>query len=170
MMEVPSREAYWIFANDSSRDPACIKKWDEISDIKIDWPNVFQLPFKTFRETKLQSFQFRIIQRVIPCNDWLHQIKEKKDSGTCNYCDENDDLVHFFIKCEKTSNFWQAFTNWLGRILEEEIKIMHHDIIFGHFSDAPRKEIINYCLIIAKYYIYLEKLKGNNEINLLTYF
>ena len=87
----------------------------------------------------------------------------------CNYCDENDDIVHFFIKCENTSKFWQTFTNWLGNTLEEDFKIMHHDIIFGHFSDAPRKDVINYCLIIAKYYIYLEKLKGNNDINLLTY-
>ncbi len=27
--------------------------------------------FKCCRDTKIQSFQFRIIHRIIPCNQWL---------------------------------------------------------------------------------------------------
>ena len=77
IMEVSSKEIYWVLAKKSEKEPSCVKKWEEISDIAIDWPSVFHLPFKVFKETKLQSFQFRMLHRVIPCNGWLHQIREK---------------------------------------------------------------------------------------------
>ena len=171
--EVPSREFYWVLVEKSSKEPSCIKKWEEISDIDIDWPSTFLLPFKTISDTKLQSFQFRIVHRIIPCNGWLQQIREKifrkENSGDCDYCGEFDDLVHHLIKCENTNKFWERFTNWLGNILEEELKITHHDIIFGQFGDSIYKHIINYCLIIAKYYIFITKNKKDNNIDMMIF-
>jgi len=81
------------------------------------------------------------------------------DSAICNFCDKDDDLVHFFIECPLVSNFWQSFANWLSRIFKTNYELAYHTIIFGELNDALYKDIINYCIILAKHHIYVEKLK-----------
>ncbi len=61
---------------------------------------MFRLPFKTVRDTKIQTFQCRIIQNIIPCNKWLDNIKIK-NSPVCDYCNKVDDLPHYFIDATK---------------------------------------------------------------------
>ncbi len=46
---------------------------------------IFKLPFHTVRDTKLQSFQFRLLHRIIPCNKWLNTIKIKNSYTTLSY-------------------------------------------------------------------------------------
>ena len=54
-------------------------------------------------------------------------------------------------------------------MLEENVIITHHDIIFGNFGNSMYKNIINYCLINAKYYIYISKLRKNNDLSLFEF-
>lgn len=44
----------------------------------IDWHGVFGLSFKTTRETKLQSFAYKTIYRLTPCNKYLGMINIRK--------------------------------------------------------------------------------------------
>ncbi len=62
------------------------------------WERIFEQPFKCCRDKKIQSFQFRIIHRIIPCNQWLKNLTIKK-CEQCNYCGETDDIPHLFLYC-----------------------------------------------------------------------
>ncbi len=64
----------------------------------------FEQPFKCCRDTNIQSFQFRIIHRIIPCNQWLKNVMIKK-SEQCNYCGDTDDSCHFFYTVQRCMNF-----------------------------------------------------------------
>ncbi len=59
---------------------------------------MFKFPFKTVRDTKIQTFQYDIVHRVIPCNNWLCNIKVK-DIKAGDYCGKIDDIAHFFKNC-----------------------------------------------------------------------
>ncbi len=59
------------------------------------WKNIYNMPFKTVRETKIRTIQYRIIHRIIPCNEWLHNIKIK-DNKKCNFCPGIDTISHFY--------------------------------------------------------------------------
>ncbi len=37
------------------------------------WKRIFKMP--TYRETKIQTFQYRIIHHILPCKKWLINIK-----------------------------------------------------------------------------------------------
>lgn len=41
-----------------------------------NWEDIFTLPFRTTRETKLQSFGFKLINRLTPCAKYLHKSKK----------------------------------------------------------------------------------------------
>ncbi len=47
------------------------------------WSRIFKFPFKTVIDTKIQTFQYNIVHRSIPCNNWLCNIKVK-DSKACD--------------------------------------------------------------------------------------
>ncbi len=58
---------------------ASIKDFPDIEIVNNNaWKRIFNLPFSTTKDTKHQSFQFRIIHKIIPCNKWLQTIKIKK--------------------------------------------------------------------------------------------
>ncbi len=81
--------------------PTCILKWHtnyENLSVNIDeiWNRIFYLPLKICRETKIQSFQNKLIHRVIACNAGLKNIRIK-NTPTCQYCSEDDDIQHFFL-------------------------------------------------------------------------
>ncbi len=45
---------------------------------------------------------------------------------------------------------------------------IHESILFGIPGTSDGVIVINYCLLFAKYYIYLEKLKDNNKKPMLS--
>ena len=47
----------------------CIHKWNEMHQRQEEeWADIFTRTFKVELETKLQSFQFKLIHRIITCN------------------------------------------------------------------------------------------------------
>ncbi len=126
------------------------------------------MAFVATEETKLQSLQYRIIHRIVPCNKWLYNIKIK-ENGTCDYCNETDDIQHFFIYCENIKVFWKCFINWWNRIDLVDLNSFSEDIeeciIFGfpYVHDIIKE--LNYCILIAKYYIYIQRLCNQNKID-----
>ena len=38
---------------------------------ETDWNKIFELPFKSIKELKLQWLQFQILHRIIPTNNYL---------------------------------------------------------------------------------------------------
>ncbi len=68
------------------------------------------------RETKLQSLQFKIVHRIIPCKKWLHDQKVINSPSCKMYKEEKvDDITHHFIECCGLNNFWNVFENWWNR-------------------------------------------------------
>ena len=59
------------------------------------------LCFFVCRDTKLQSFQYRLIHRILPCNKWLFNISVS-ESSKCNFWEEKDDILHFMSLCKTT--------------------------------------------------------------------
>ena len=95
------------------RTPRCLEKWrtkyDGLSDEVME--NYFRLPFYTVRETKIQSFQYKIIHRIINCNKKLYEMKIKP-SPLCDHCGSVDDIPHFFVLCPIVLLFWKDFFGW----------------------------------------------------------
>ncbi len=78
--KVMCKEFYWHLINIDVHNPSSVKKWSSQYPIFKEastnvWPRIFKLPFIPGRDTKIQTFQYRLIQKTIPCNKWLHNIK-----------------------------------------------------------------------------------------------
>ncbi len=134
------------------------------------WKSIFRMPFNTVRDTRIQMFQFWLIHRIIPYNEWLFKLRVKP-SSICEYCTDSDSLTHFFINCEMTRAFWDSGAAWwLNRtgynILVEEFLIKC--LVFGFPGNNNNAKMINFCTLYAKYFIYNHKMKVITILNSLA--
>ncbi len=110
------KDFYWHIINTDTHIPTSIHKWsDHYTNFHNAennvWSKIFKFPFKTVRDTKIQTFQYNIVHRVIPRNHWLCSIKVKEIKA-CDYCGKTDDIVHFFKNYPKVNEFWSYWINW----------------------------------------------------------
>ena len=168
-----SKEFYWIFVSKKKIEPKCKKKWDDIFGTIQQWDEIFTRPFHITAETKIQSFQFKILHNVINCNKKLCDMKIKP-VPTCSYCPEVDDIQHFFFSCGNVFQLWLLFFNWWntkeldngGSKTNFPIFPCGYDIIFGIQQSKDRSKLLNYCVLYTKFFIYRKRLFNNNELTL----
>ena len=130
----------------------------------FDWEKIFCLPYKICRSTRLQSFQYRILHRIITCNQWLFNAKIK-DNPNCETCNCDDTLEHFFVSCNEVRDFWSALNRlWNKRtsVLATTYSITDTDIMFGILSSEKYVLNLNFILVLAKKYIHDCKMKSPN--------
>ena len=110
------------------------------------------------RNTKLQTLQYRILHRIIPCNRWLHTIKIK-DSPDCTVCKETDTINHFFFRCTDVQQLQQRLTKWWKDITNcPEFSLSEPEIMFGVEGKTKRHNALNFIIILLKKYINDTKL------------
>ncbi len=76
---------------------------------------------------------------------------------TCSYCNNIDAIAHFLIDCNSNKFFWKSWAKWWHSITSFNIRKeenIHESILFESSDNAI---VINYCILYAKQYIYLEK-------------
>ena len=166
-----SKEIYWMLWKHQrkKKTPAALLKWNEIYQIQNeDWQHIFKAAFLSCTSTFFQSFQYKVLHRIIACRHWLYNLRVI-DSPNCLYCGKDDTIVHFFYHCPILRQFWTSFCLWWSRLTNSVTSDNFHDItvIFGGKIDCDEAISFNYCLTIAKYYIYINRL---NEIPTIDFY
>ena len=110
-------EAYKSLIKEISSTPTKgQEKW--MSDCNIDkksinWNHSYILPFRCTRETGLQTFQFKLLNRRIATNRHLNRIGVSL-TDTCTFFEQNSEtLIHIPRDCVYTQTFSQNFQSWL---------------------------------------------------------
>ena len=134
-------------------------KWeDEIGE--INWKLVNLIPFRCLIDTKLRTFQYKYIMRIIPNNKFLYKCNINNTS-LCDFCSMHVETnKHLFWDCHVTRAFWTDFHNFLNskRIV---IELSYKNISFGTNDWSSNTNIINCIIIIAKYFIFKTKYEKN---------
>lgn len=138
------------------------KEWDE------EWVTIYKRPYLLVRDTKLQSFQFRLCHRIIPCNKFLHNIRIRPDDK-CSYCQDQDSIQHFLFLCPTTQSFWKNICNWLASEVNLQIDMSTRSFLFGVKVDRPQDTVVNFVLLFVKFYIYRQKLFHQGQLSLIHF-
>ena len=172
LMKCDTNKFYWFFTKKKLQNPTAVLRWNEsYQDISEEWENIFKLSFKTVRETKLQSFQYRIIHRSITCNKKLHDMKMKA-TPICDYCPATDNILHFFVYCPDVKQLWVSFYDWFN--IKNNVGVRFESpcdevLLFGYLNEDIVFQVLNFCILHLKYYIHRQRLFGNNRFNLQAF-
>ena len=107
-------------------------------------------------DSKMRSFQFKILQRILTTNKFLKICKIKEDNS-CSFCQaEIETLEHLFWECSLVKSFWDKLSNRLSSRLDLSGVLNAKSIILG-VLDRKDKDVINNILVVCKKYIYNKK-------------
>ena len=163
ILDIRSRELNWIIRDQSSPKLTGQIRWYQmyptLGIMNATWTSLYTYPFRIIRETKLQSFQFKVFHRIITCNSYLKNIRIK-DSSECEYCDgQKDTMVHFFVTCPVVVHFWKSIFRWLNTIMKiDTSRITESEQILGVYQKMKDCDTINMVLLRARFYIYRQRL------------
>ncbi len=136
------------------------------------WSNICKTPYIITRETNLQSFQYKIIHQLITCQNKLFDMK-LVDNAKCKYCHESDNISHIFLFCSKEDPFWRCFFTWWNNLADIQIPLpsesLEECILFGFQIEGDIFNVLNYCILLAKFHMYCQRIHNNNAINLFLY-
>lgn len=173
--EASSKRIYSFLLLSKLPSIASQKKWPEIfQDLPQGdnsapfWKEIYISPYCATRDTKLQTFQFKLIHRVLPCNKYLCNIRIK-ESDTCTYCEDVDTLHHFFWLCPPTNDFWHKIESWLALNTNIHIQLTMKLVILGFPKEDPQARVLNFILIFAKHFIYRQKLFYAGRLEILQF-
>jgi hypothetical protein len=126
-------------------------KW--MTDLNIteeeNWDIIYQLPFKSILSTKLQSFQYKLNLRILYTNSMLMK---------CGLSRHNYVVIVLKQKNRFVRSLWLQLTDNLRSKCGINININPVECTLGLLFD-PNCEILNTCLIIIRYYIYVCRIK-----------
>ena len=168
-LEVLSRDKkgcqriYRILTNNNSI-PIAQRKWNTELDTQqnLNWNDVYILPYKLTKDTKLRWFQYRLIHRIISTNTFLSLIGVR-DNNTCSFCNNfPETLIHLFWDCQIIKDFWRNLEEWLKSECVHicNIQLTKNDIFLQIQEKQRTDNILNLIVLLAKVYIY--KAKFNN--------
>ena len=133
------------------------RKWEELFEgFEFDWTNIYCNPFRATKNTKLQWFQYRIVQNILTTNSFLFKVG-LVNNPICNLCNlERETIIHILWECRETQRFLQSVETLLDALYIP----FHYNkqiYLFGLFLNnrcSTINRLDNEILIIIKFYIY----------------
>ncbi len=75
----------------------------------------------------------------------------------------------FFLFWPNENEFWNTFSTWwnnLGDIqIPTQCECLEENILFGFQTEPDIFTVLNFCILIAKYHIYCQRIHNENGIN-----
>jgi len=119
----------------------------------------FTLIGQTCCENKLREFSFKLIHRLTVTKKKLCTYG-LEDENKCLYCKEPDSILHTFVECHFTQDFYTKLVDWFNAKFSCTFSPKSHEILFGIVINISENSVLqfNYCLLFAKYYLYYQKM------------
>ena len=157
VMKLKSKKIYWKYLEKIVRQPSAIQHW--ISEFPFfhdnDFAEIFSNAYNT-GDVKLQSFQYKILNRIFACNYMLNKWGIA-NSAKCTYCEDIDTLEHYFYYCEHCQEFWKGITQWFAVVYQVNIPLKIVDILMGISHRRTQDDTLaklNFVVLQGKWYIY----------------
>lgn len=168
-----SKQIYYLIIRFKKPAVSSQSKWNEVFPTGKDtrdehWAEIYKRPYQSGRDTKLQSFQFKLCHRIIPCNKFLKNIRIRSDDK-CSFCQDQDSIQHFLFLCPTTKAFWNSICRWTATEADIQIDMSTRSFLFGIPVIAPQDKVVNFLLLFLKFYIYRQKLFHQGKLCILQF-
>lgn len=116
-----------------------VSKWPDLLNpdflIRDRWRALYKPPV----EKRTGDLQWRIIYGAIATDRHVAHLNTAV-KGDCRFCGEEEDLEHFFLKCERLKGFFKLLKNWF-RKFDEKIGGVKYT-----FSKRKKMCLLNYLI------------------------
>ena len=138
-------------------------KWQNELNIDIAenlWQKICVSPIRITKDTRLQWFQFRLLNNILGTNVLLYKMK-LKDNDLCSFCNSaREDVLHLFYNCDTVGRFLKELQLCIkNKIIFPmcNIKITLKNLMLGTTDDD---DALNIVLLLTKFHIYKARLQN----------
>ena len=83
-------------------------------------------------------------------------------------------MTHYFLTCNKVKEFWSHWYNWWDSTTQIDISKINNNeaskyILFGYPGVSDVIEVLNFCVLLAKYHIYTARNLNNDNVCMYEY-
>ena len=97
----------------------------------MNWDKIYQIPFLCMKQTKFQCFQYKILHRILPTNNFLFRIGYK-DSSKCTFCYIHEETIeHLLFYCRHVNKLWNNLQFLCQKYGLFTFNISVQNVIFG---------------------------------------
>ncbi len=90
------------------------------------------------------------------------------DNAICLYCQETDHITHFFLFCPNEKQFCNTLFTWWNNLGDIQIptqrECLEENILFVFQTKGEIFKVLNFCILIAKYDNYCQRICNENRI------
>ena len=123
----------------------------------LEWDAIYLLPYKITSEPFLQNLQYKILNRILNCNNQLFTLKIT-ESNKCYDCNQIDTLEHHLIHCITSGRIWESLEEWICNNLQINFYIKECELLFRvPFTNPIDLQLISFFILITKWFIHLQK-------------
>ena len=163
LTKMKNKDYYWLFMKKSTPKVTVISKRErDLSSNDIHWKNYFKQIKFMCKENKLEEFNFKLAHRILVSKKELHLFGVSNNSD-CTYCGQPDLISHTFIECHHSKQFFhkvlQHFNEETASLTQsDEELLLGKSLNFSQLQQHPLQNKSNYCVLLAKCYLYNQKL------------
>ena len=173
LIKLKNRQIYNKLITKKSNPPTSINTWINLFPFleSLEWKTIYISNHKITDEPYLQSFNYKILNRIINCKDRLHRWGLSPDN-VCAYCPLVDTIEHHFFECAYSKDMWTKLSVWL----KSNHDITHNytlcEVLLGiptsYFKDIITHNIVNYTALFLKWFIN-QKRTQNEKLYFIDY-
>ena len=116
----------------------------------------FKQNFASCLDSKMRSFQFKILHRVLTTNIFLKKCKIKQDDK-CTFCKNvPESIEHLFWDCSLVKKFWKNVSEKFKLYFNLNNYLNKKNVLLG-VTQGGHKELANLIINSCKRYIYKTK-------------
>jgi hypothetical protein len=157
LSNLTNKDIYWKFIKDKQKKPIITEReWNKLKISQDQWKEAFTIS-SNIRDTKIKTFQYKLLFNLLPCNLYLNRI-QRSDTDQCDTCHILDDPTHYMVECEPVKIFWNSFKMWWNGWNETDITLNKQQILIGVHGSKIKNRTLNACILLAKWHIYKTKL------------
>ena len=125
--------------------------------LSFTWKDVYILPRIVNINTRLRVFQYKVRNNALYLNKHLY-IFTLSDTKLCSFCNQQDEtVIHLFANCSKSKTLWNSLKEFFKDTINLP-SLTPQSAIFGFLqTDQELFLIINYLLLLFKYYLYVSR-------------
>ena len=165
LTKMKNKDYYWLFVKKSTPLVTTLSKWErDLSSNDILWKNYFKQIKFMCKENKLKEFYFKLVHRILVSKKELHLFGVSNNSN-CTYCGQPDSISHTFVGCHHSKTFFQNVLQHFNVENATSFTLSDKELLFGksfntidQLQRSPLLKKLNYCMLLAKYYLYNQKL------------
>ena len=118
----------------------------------FNWNEIYSMPYNASIDTTIQSFQYKLINRIIPTNKFLFKCK-LVSSTLCDLCLSNEETItHMFWECPIIQDIWNNLNSFFqNNGITIELTLIN--VLFGISTNIHYKSI-NHIIMLMKMFFF----------------